>query len=79
MPGNASHRRMVTARIEFKKGCGSMFCPGKDQDIIEMCFESPEALIETMKEFEDYIYNCTARIGDEIMDLRNISGRNASA
>lgn len=65
---------MVTARIEFKPGQGGYFCPGDSQDIIEIKFESPEALIETLKDFEDSIYNCTARIGKKIIDLRNISG-----
>lgn len=65
---------MVTARIEFKPGQGAYFCPGTHQDIIEMKFESPEALIETLRELEDSIYNCTARIGKKIIDLKNVSG-----
>lgn len=65
---------MVTARIEFKEGYGKDFCPGAKQDVIEMKFESPEALIETLREFEPYISNCTASVGGKIVDLRNISG-----
>lgn len=65
---------MVTARIEFREGCGKDFCPGEGQDVIEMKFESPEALIETLREFEPYISNCTASVNGRILDLRNISG-----
>ena len=69
---------MVLARIEFKSGCGAYFCPGLNQDVIEMVFETPEALIETLRELEEDISNCTAQIGGRILDLRNISGINAS-
>lgn len=65
---------MVTARIEFKPGHGKDFCPGDGQDLIELRFESVEALISTLKDFEEYIYNCTAQINGRIIDLRNISG-----
>lgn len=65
---------MVTARIEFKKGHGKDFCPGADQDLIELRFESVEALISTLRDFEDFIYNCTAQVNGKIVDLRNISG-----
>jgi hypothetical protein len=65
---------MVTARIEFKSGYGKDFCPGTNQDVIEMRFESVESLIETLREFEQYIYNCTAQVNGKIIDLRNISG-----
>ena len=65
---------MVTARIEFKSGHGKDFCPGADQDVIEMRFESVESLIETLRGFEQYIYNCTAQVNGRIIDLRNISG-----
>ena len=66
--------KAVTARIEFKPGYGKDFCPGEGQDIIEQRFESPEALIEAIREFEAYIENCTVQIGGKIVDLRNISG-----
>lgn len=65
---------MVTARIEFKPGCGKDFCPGNDQDIVEVRFESVEALIDTLRDFEEFIYNCTAQVNGKIVDLRNISG-----
>jgi len=69
---------VVLARIEFKLGRGAYFCPGLNQDIIEMIFESVEALIETMRELEEDIFNCTVQMNGKIVDLRNISGINAS-
>jgi hypothetical protein len=65
---------MITARIEFKPGQGQDFCPGAIQDVIEMKFESAEALVEAVREFEPAIYNCIARAGDKSFDLRAISG-----
>lgn len=65
---------MVTARIEFKPGHGKDFCPGTEQDVIEVRFESVEALIDTIRDFEQFIYNCTAQVNGKIIDLRNISG-----
>ena len=65
---------VVTARIEFKKGHGKDFCPGAEQDLIEIRFESVEALIDTLREFEPYVYNCTAQVNGKVIDLRNISG-----
>jgi hypothetical protein len=62
---------MIRARIEFKHGFGKDFCPGAEQDVIEMCFESVEALISTVKEFEDYITDCTAQVKGKIIDLRS--------
>lgn len=65
---------MVTARIEFKPGRGRDFCPGAEQDVIEVRFESVEALIDTLRDFEEFIYNCTAQVNGKIVDLRNLSG-----
>ena len=73
-PARLRNLDVVTARIEFKKGYGKDFCPGAEQDLIEIRFESVEALISTLKEFEQYVYNCTAQINGKIIDLRNISG-----
>lgn len=39
-----------------------------------MQFESPEALMEILREFKDEIHNCTASINGKIIDLRSISG-----
>jgi len=65
---------MITARIEFKPGRGSDFCPREGQDVIEMKFESVNALIQTLKDFEDAIYNCVASVNGKILDLREVSG-----
>lgn len=65
---------MLLARVEFKKGHGEYFCPGASQDVIEMVFDSPEALIETLRDLEKDLVNCTAQINGKILDLRNISG-----
>jgi hypothetical protein len=65
---------MVTARIEFKPGQGSHFCSGQYQDVTEVVFESPEALVEVLREFEPYIHNCVARVGGKVLDLREVSG-----
>lgn len=69
---------MITARFEFIKGAGGQFCPGVNQDIIEMRFESVPALIETVKEFKSYIRNCTAQVDGKTVDLRRVSGLDAS-
>lgn len=65
---------MLTARIVFKKGHGHYFCPAKTQDVVEMKFESPEALMEILREFKDSIHGCTAQINGKIIDLRSVSG-----
>lgn len=65
---------MLTARITFKNGHGHYFCPTATQDVIEMKFESPEALMEILKEFKDSIHNCVASINGKIIDLRSVSG-----
>lgn len=65
---------MILARIEFKPGRGAYFCEGSKQDVIEIVFDSPQALIQTLKDLEDDLVNCTAQINGKILDLRNISG-----
>lgn len=65
---------MLTARITFKKGRGHYFCPTGTQDVVEMKFESPAALMEILREFKDEIHNCTAQINGKIIDLRSVSG-----
>lgn len=64
----------VTARIEFKSGEARYWIDGVTQDIIEMQFESPDALVEMLREIEPAIKNCTARIGGKVIDLRETSG-----
>lgn len=64
----------MTARVEFRQDAAQDFCPGKGQTVVELAFESAEALIECMRELEDQIENVTASINGEILDLKNISG-----
>lgn len=68
---------MITARFEFVRGEGGQFCPGVNQDVIEMRFESVPALIETVKEFRPFIHNCTAQVDGKIVDLGTVSGLDA--
>lgn len=70
---------MVTARIQFKPGQGRHFCPGDNQDIIEIKFESPGALMEVLREFKEDIYDCTAQINGKTINLRKASGLDAPA
>jgi hypothetical protein len=69
---------MITARFEFKTEAAKDFCPNEGQRVVEVKFESVEALIEATREFEPYLVNVTAQIGRgnkaKIVDLRNLSG-----
>jgi hypothetical protein len=44
--------------------------------IIEVAFESPEALMEFIQEYSEAIVNCTAFLNDQIIDLKELSGYN---
>lgn len=68
---------MLTARIEFTKGAAPYFCPEADQQVVEVLFESVSALIDTLREIEHDIENCTVAIDGKVFDLRNISGHPA--
>jgi hypothetical protein len=70
--------RTVTARIEFKPSAAPDFCPGEGQTLIEMRFESVEALVECLRELEAQIENVTVSVKGRILDLKNISGIEAS-
>lgn len=65
---------MLTARIEFTAEAAPHFCPEPDQQVTEVLFESVDALIETLKEIERDVVNCTVAIDGKVFDLRNISG-----
>ncbi len=65
---------MVTARIEFKQDSAKDFCPGEKQTVVELRFESVEALIETLRELEAQIENVTAVVKGKVLDLKNLSG-----
>lgn len=69
---------MIVARFEFKESCSDYFCPGPNQTVIEILFESPEALVSTAKGFGSSLSNCLALINDKVCDLREISGLSAS-
>jgi hypothetical protein len=64
---------MITARIEFKPGCGEQFCLTATQDIVEVKFQDLIDLIETVKDFEAYISNCIVRMDGKVFDLKEIS------
>lgn len=66
--------KTVTARIEFKQDSAKDFCPGENQTLIELKFESVEALVETLRELEAQIENVTAVVNGKILDLKNLSG-----
>lgn len=66
--------KMVTARIEFTEGAAGQFCEGPTQTVVEMKYESTEALISDLRELEPWIKNVTASLNGKILDLRNISG-----
>lgn len=62
---------MIIARIEFKPGRGVDFCESCGQDIVEMRFESAEALMDTLYEFEEAIYDCLAFVNGKMVHLRS--------
>lgn len=68
---------MLIARIVFKQGSASYFCEGAHQGVVEMRFESVEALIETLRGIEDDIQDCTAIINGKVVDLRSVSEQHA--
>lgn len=70
---------MVVARIQFREQWKGDFCFGDDQSVSEIEFESVETLIETLREFEPYIYNATVLIHGKVLDLRDITGIGPSA
>lgn len=68
---------MLIARIEFKPGSASYFCEGANQGVVELRFESVEALIATLREIEDDISDCSAIINGKVVNLRAVSAENA--
>lgn len=67
---------MITARIEFKPGHGSYFCPGGEQDIIELKFETVSAIIGTLRDLgEDVVHSCTTLQSDgTVLNFLNVHG-----
>ena len=68
---------MIIARFEFKPEHAASFIRGggDGQNIIEVAFESVESLIETTKEFEEVLVDCTAVIGDKIISVAALSAK----
>lgn len=64
-------QKMIIARIHFKPEFASRFIDSRDgsQSIIEQIFSGPEELIETIKEFEPYILDCTTVINGRMLSL----------
>lgn len=67
---------MVVARFCFKPEYAHMFIDGGEngQTITEVTFDNPMDLVETCREFESYLLNCTALVDGKIIDLRATSG-----
>lgn len=67
---------MILARFYFKPEFAESFIyKGREgQTVIEMEFDDPMELVETCKQFEDYMLNCTAMVDGTIIDLRAKSG-----
>lgn len=70
---------MVTARIEFKAEHAEYWCAGPGQRIAEVSFESPEALVDMLRECEADIHNCLAYVNGKVIDLRKVSGLNGTS
>lgn len=68
-------RPMVQARFEFKPEEASYFIDSEDgkRTVIELAFESVDALIATIKECEKALVDCTANIDGKIVQLRSFS------
>lgn len=67
---------MIIAKFYFKPEFAEAFIhKGREgQTVIEMEFDDPIELVETCKEFEEYMLNCTALVDGTIIDLRSKSG-----
>ena len=74
-PRLRNRKGVVTARIEFTEGAAGQFCEGTSQTVVEMKYESVEALIEELRELEPWITNITASLNGRVIDLRNLSGK----
>lgn len=62
---------MIVARFEFKPEHADSFIENAaaGQTVTEVMFESVQSLIDTTKEFENYLLDCTAIVGDKIVAL----------
>jgi hypothetical protein len=68
---------MIVARFEFKPEHASRFVikGSADRNVTEVMFESVESLIETMKEFEDYLVDCLAIVNGKVLSLSSFKIR----
>ena len=64
-------KQMIVARFEFKPEHASCFIinGSSKRNVTEVMFESVESLIETMKEFEDYLVDCLAIVNGKVLSL----------
>ena len=66
-------RPMVIARIEFRPEHAHAFVEknanGSQPVFAEMSFDSPEELVETLKQFEFAIKDCLADVGGRLICL----------
>lgn len=66
------NRPMIVARIYFKPEHAPMFIEqrgGSIQDVIEQRFESEEALVDVLKEFEPYIRDVVTVLNGKMLVL----------
>lgn len=68
---------MIVARFEFKPEHASRFVidGSPDRNVAEVVFESVESLIETMKEFENYLIDCLAIVNGKVLSLSSFKIR----
>lgn len=66
---------MIVARFHFKEqyACDFIANATPGRTMIEVLFDDPMDLVETCREFEPYLVNCTALVDGNIIDLRSIS------
>lgn len=67
--------KMVLARIEFKPEYANDFIEGGTQTVIEQKFESVDALIEVLREFEPFIKDCTAVVNGRMLQLSEFKAK----
>lgn len=63
--------KMIIARFEFKPEHAADFIQDAEngQNVVEVAFDSPQEMINTMREFEEYLIDCVAIVGDKVMAL----------
>ncbi len=68
---------MIVARFEFKPEHAACFMVGgnANRNVTEIMFESVESLIETVKEFEDYLVDCIAIVNGKVLSLSSFKIR----